>query len=80
MPGAGNKVRYETIDGIGDGAMLVLEKADPKAGILADTAVMVTQRGERRAVLFTGSSLAAGDRASARKTLETLGRHVANRL
>jgi hypothetical protein len=80
MAGAGSQVRYETIGGIGDAAMMVLEKADSKGGILADTAVMVTQRGDRRAVLFTGSSLAAGDRASARKTLETLGRHVADRL
>ena len=80
MAGAGSQVRYETISGIGDEAMLVLEKADPKSGILADTAVMVTQRGDRRAVLFTGSSLAAGDRAAALKTFETLGRHVAERL
>jgi hypothetical protein len=80
MAGAGSQVRYETIGGIGDEARLVLEKADLKGGILADTAVMVTQRGDRRAVLFTGSSLAAGDRASALKTFETLGRHVAERL
>jgi hypothetical protein len=80
MAGAGSQVRYETIGGIGDEAMLVLEKADVKNGILADTAVMVTQRGDRRAVLFTGSSLAAGDRAASIKTLETLGRHVAERL
>jgi hypothetical protein len=80
MASAGGRVRYERIGGIGDEAMLVLEKADPKVGILADTAVMVTQRGGRRAVLFTGSSLAAGDRASALETLETLGRHVAERL
>ena len=80
MAGAGSQVRYETIGGIGDAAALVLEKADPKSGILADTAVLVMQRGDRRAVLFTGSSLAAGDRAAAIKTLETLGRHVAERL
>jgi hypothetical protein len=80
LAGAGNQVRYETISGIGDEAALVLEKADPQSGILADTAVLVTQRGGRRAVLFTGSSLAAGDRAAAIKTLETLGRHVAERL
>ena len=80
MAGAGSRVRYETIGGIGDEAALVLEKADPKSGVLADTAVLVTQRRDRRAVLFTGSSLAAGDRAAAIKTLETLGRHVAERL
>jgi hypothetical protein len=80
MAGANGRVRYEAIGGIGDDAMLVLEKADPKRGILADTAVLVTQRGDRRAVLFTGSSLAGADRASARATFETLGRHVAGRL
>lgn len=80
MVGAGSQVHYQTIGGIGDEAMLVLEKADPKNGILADTAVMVTQRGDRRAVLFTGSSLAAEERASALETFETLGRHVAQRL
>lgn len=78
--GAGSHIRYETIDGIGDEAALVLEKADPESGILADTAVIVTQRGHRRAVLFTGSSLAAGDRAAGINTLETLARHVAERL
>jgi hypothetical protein len=80
MAGAGSHVRYETIGGVGDEAMLVLEKADAKGGILADTAVLVTQRGDRRAVLFTGASLAAADRAFARKTIETLGRQVAERL
>lgn len=80
MVSAGSRVRYETIGGIGDAAALVVEKVDAKSGILADTAVMVTQRGNRRAVLFTGSSLAAGDRATAIKTLETLGKHVAERL
>ena len=80
MAGAGSQVRYESIDGVGDAAMLVLEKADAKAGILTDTAVMVTQRGDRRAVLFIGSSLAGVDRATALKTLATLGKHVAERL
>jgi hypothetical protein len=80
VAGAGSEVRYEKIGGIGDDAMLVLEKADAKSGILADTAVMVTKRGDRRAVLFTGRSLAAADRKSALKKFETLGRHVAERL
>lgn len=80
MTGAGSQVRYEMIGGIGDAAALVLEKADVKSGVLADTAVLVVQRSDRRAVLFTGSSLAAGDRAAAIKTLETLGKYVAARL
>jgi len=80
MPGAAEHVRYETLAGAGDEAMLVVEKADPQRGILTDTAMLVTRRGERIAVLFTGSSLAGGDRASALRTLETLGRSVAKRL
>ena len=80
MPGAADRVRYETIAGVGDQAMLVVEKADPQRGILADTAVLVTQRAGRKAVLFSGHSLTSGDRAAALKTLETLGRSVAKRL
>ena len=80
MAGAADRVRYETIAGVGDQTMLVVEKADPQHGILADTAVLVTQRAGRKAVLFSGRSLTSGDRASALKTLETLGRSVAKRL
>lgn len=80
MPGAAEHVRYERLAGVGDEAMLVVEKADQQRGILADTAMLVTRRGDRIAVLFTGSSLAGGDRASALRTLETLGRSVAKRL
>lgn len=78
--GAASRVRYEKIGGVGDDAMLALENANPEGGILADTAVMVTQRGGRRAVLFTGSSLAGRERAAALSALETLGRQVAGRL
>ena len=80
MAGAADQVRYETIAGVGDQTMLVVEKADPQRGILADTAVLVTQHANRKAVLFTGHSLAGGDRASAIRTLEALGRNVAKRL
>jgi hypothetical protein len=80
MAGGASEVRYQPISGIGDEAMLVLEKADLQRGILADTAVLVTQRGDRRAVLFTGSSLAGGDRASALQALEMLGKQLAERL
>jgi len=80
MSGAAGHVRYETLAGVGDEAMLVVEKADPQRGILTDTAILVTRRGGRIALLFTGSSLAGGDRASALRTLETLGRSVAKRL
>jgi hypothetical protein len=80
MQGAMERVRFETVAGVGDEAMAIVERADASRGILSDTAVLVMQRGERRAVLFTGRSLAGGDRASALTSLETLGRSVAKRL
>jgi hypothetical protein len=80
MAGAADRIRYEVVAGVGDGTMMVVEKADPALGILADTAVLATQRGDRIALLFTGTALAAGDRTKALVTLETLGRSAAQRL
>jgi uncharacterized protein DUF3558 len=79
-PGTGDRVRYETLANVGDQAMMVVEQADAQHGILADTAVLIMRRGERMAILFTGGSLAGGDRASALKALETLGRSAGKRL
>ena len=59
--------------------MLIAEPADAQRGILADTAVLATRRGDRMVVLFT-SSLADGDRAFTLKALDALGRSVAKRL
>lgn len=78
--GAMERVRFETVAGVGDEAMAIVEKADASSGILSDMAVLVMQRGEHRAVLFTGTSLAGGGRAAALKSLEALGRSAAKRL
>jgi PBP1b-binding outer membrane lipoprotein LpoB len=78
-PGAGAKIRYETIGGVGDEAKLAVEKADAQEGILADSAVLVARRGERMAVLFT-SALVEGERASTAKALEALAQRAARRL
>jgi hypothetical protein len=78
-PGAGAKIRYETIGGVGDEAKLAVEKADAQDGILADSAVLVARRGERMAVLFT-SALVEGERASTAKALEALAQRAARRL
>lgn len=78
-PGAADRVKYETLAGVGDETMLVAEKANAEQGVLADTAVLVTRRGERMAVLFT-NPLVKGDRAASMKALETLGRSAAPRL
>jgi hypothetical protein len=78
-PGAGAKVQYDTIAGLGDEAKVVVEKADAEQGILGDVAVLGMRRGERLAVLFT-SALVDGDRAATVKALEALGRSAAPRL
>ncbi len=78
--GAADRIRYQSIAGIGDQAMMVVEKANPELGILADMALLATQRGDRMAILFTGTSLVSGDRDSALKALETLGSDIAQRL
>jgi hypothetical protein len=80
VPGARDRIRYETVADVGDQAMMVVEEADAPHGFLADTAVLVMRRDERMAILFTGGSLAGGDRASALKALETLGRSAGKRL
>lgn len=80
MAGAVDRVRYEALNDVGDQAMMVIERADPEHGILADMALLVSRRGDRVVVLFTGTSLTSGDRSSALKSLETLGRSAVKRL
>lgn len=78
--GAIDHIRFQSITGVGDQAMMVVERANPELGIHADMALLATQRGDRIAVLFTGTSLASGDRASALRALETLGSGIARPL
>ncbi|MFN0303971.1 MAG: hypothetical protein ACKVQU_26865 [Burkholderiales bacterium] len=77
--GAAANVRYETIKGVGDDAMAIVEPADAKRGILTDSAYLITQRGDQQAMLFS-STLARRDRAEALKKLEELGKAAAGRL
>lgn len=78
-PAAKHTVRYETLKNVGDRAMAVIERADPQRGILSDTAMLIAQRGERQ-ILLLSNELAKGDRATALKAFEELGRIAANRL
>ncbi len=80
LAGAADRIRYQSISGIGDQAMMVVEKANPELGILADMALLATQRGDRMAIVFTGTSLVSGDRDSALNALESLGSDIAQRL
>lgn len=78
-PGAEKAVRFENVKGVGDRAMVVIEKRDPARGILNDIAQLVTQRGSQQVILFS-SQLPQRDRAAAMKALEELGRAAAQRL
>ena len=78
-PAAPNNVRFETIAGIGEAAMAVIETRDESRGILSDVAMLVTQRGDRLLELQS-PDLPRSERAVALKALTMLGRTAVNRL
>ncbi len=78
-PAAQNNVRYESIAGVGDQAMAVVETQDEKRGILSDVALLVAQHGNQILELQS-SDLPHSERATALKTLTTLGRTAIDRL
>lgn len=78
-PGAEKALRTETLPGIGDEAVAVVEKEDSARGILAPAAYLYTQRGDRQLAIFA-VDLANGDRTAALDTLGRLGRLAAGRL
>lgn len=79
QPAARDKVRYDVIAALSDEAMVVVEKGDPPAGVLADVAVLGMRHEEKFAIIFN-STLVEGDRAATIKALETLARSAAPRL
>lgn len=76
---ARGNVRYETLAGVGDRAIAVVERADAQRGILSDMALLVVRRGGRQ-VVFMSTQLAERDRAAALAALTELGRAAAGRL
>ena len=78
-PAARKAVRYETIKGVGDQAMAIVEPADKKRDILDSVAYLITQRGDQQIMLMS-NALASRDRAAALKALEELGKTAVNRL
>ncbi len=79
IKGAIEKVRIETFPSVGDGAMAIVEHADPARGILSSKAILVVKRGDYLATLFA-PELALGDRATALQKLQVLGGQIAGRL
>ena len=78
-PQAEKAVRYETIPGIGEQAMALVEKQDDAHGILTDAAMLVTLRTGQFLELRS-QDLARGDRTVAKKSLATLARSAVARL
>ena len=78
-PAAQNNVRYESIAGVGEHAMAMVETQDEKRGILSNAALLVAQHGNQILELQS-SDLPHSERATALKTLTTLGRTALDRL
>ena len=78
-PAARTSFRYETMAGIGDQAMAMVEAQNESRGILADAALLMTQRGEQL-IELQSSELGRGDRAAALQSLATLARAAVARL
>lgn len=78
-PSARNAVRYETIQGVGEQAVAVIEAEDAARGVLSDFAMLVAQRGDHILVLIA-PQLARVDRAKALAGLQSLGQAAAKRL
>jgi hypothetical protein len=76
---AGARVRYETLPGVGDQAVVVLEREDKAKGFMRDGAILVVQRGKHQVALLS-NDLARRERAEALRVFTELGKAIAKRL
>jgi hypothetical protein len=72
-------VRFETLPGVGDAAVAVVERRDDARGILQDGAILVVRRGKRQ-VWIMAPALSRRERSEALRVLGELGRAMARRL
>jgi len=81
-PDAEHRVRFETLPGVGDTAVAVLERGDAAKGITQDGVVLVVRRGKRQVALLAvpPGDLARRERADALRVLSDLGKAIARRL
>lgn len=70
---AARLVRYETMSGVGDAAVAVVERRDPAKGFIQDGAYITLRRGPSL-VSILAPDLARGDRAEALQKLTQLAR------
>jgi hypothetical protein len=81
-PDAERHVRFETLPGVGDKAVAILERQDKAKGITDNGLVLVVRRGQRQVALMAmpPGDLARRERGDALKVLADLGRAIAKRL
>jgi hypothetical protein len=81
-PDAERRVRIETLPGVGDKAVAILERQDQAKGITQNGALLVVRRGKRQVALLAmpPGDLVRRERADALKVLADLGRAIAKRL
>ena len=81
-PDAERHVRIETLPGVGDKAVAILERQDQAKGITQNGVILVVRRGKRQVVLLAvpPGDLSRRERADALKVLADLGRAMAKRL
>jgi hypothetical protein len=72
-------VRFETLPGVGDAAVAVVERRDEARGILQDGAILVVRRGKRQ-VWIMAPALSRRERSEALRVLGELGKAIARRL
>ena len=75
---AGN-IHYETVAGVGEQAVAVVEKQDAQRGILTDVAMLVVRKNDQILMLLC-DDLAQRDRTEALAALKSLGSAAAQRL
>jgi hypothetical protein len=73
-------VRYETVAGVGQQAVAVVETKDVQRGIMNDIALLVTLNGDQTLVLLAPPQFARRDRAAALASLKSLAKGAASRL
>jgi hypothetical protein len=73
-------VRFESLPGVGDQAIAVVERRDEAKGILQDGALMVVRRGNRQVVVIAQGLARSRERVEALRVLGELGKVVAKKL
>ena len=76
---AAKHVRYETLTGVGDQAVAVVEREDKAKGFSTNAAILVVRRGKQQ-VSVLSPDLARRERAEALQLLGELGKAIARRL